>query len=87
MNYDPEPASKELERMYHARLIGFNEYHMQHKMIWYTYSNFEMEPNHVVNTKRFNLDDAFTKNANHLNSLERRESYDARQTQRRSAFL
>ncbi len=84
--YNPEHSSKELERMFHARLISFNEYHMQHKMIWYTYATFEMEPDHVVNCKTFTpLGDGSY--ANRLNSLERRQSNDARKEIRRSAFL
>ena len=59
MDYDPDSASKQLERMYHARMIGFNEYRLGHQMIWYMYGDFEGEK-HVCAIKdhsRFNAND------------------------------
>lgn len=87
MEFDPIKADTELQRMYHAKQIGFTEYHIQHKMLWRTYGNFEMEPNHVVNRKTFEAIGNGQSYVDGLNSLERRASHDARKEPRRKAFL
>ena len=88
MEFDATNADTELQRMYHAKQIGFTEYHLQHKMLWRTFGNFEMEPNHVVNRKTFEAIGGAGKSYAHgLNSLERRSCDDARKGPRRQAFL
>lgn len=79
MIYCPDAASKQLERMYHARIIEFNEYRLAHMNIWYMYANFEGE-NHVVTTKTFGVERS--QNANCADSLERRKCNHARQDRR-----
>jgi hypothetical protein len=87
MEFNVTNSDMELQRMYHANQISFTDYLIQHKMLWRTYGNFEMEPDHVVNRKTFETNGNGQSYADSLNSLERRQSDDARKTPRRQSFM
>lgn len=88
MEFDVIKADDELKAMYHAKQISFTDYHHQHKMLWRTYGNFEMEPDHVVNRKTFETIGSNGKSyANRFDTLERRSCDDSRKAPRRQAFL